>query len=132
LHTVGGVHLVLARTSKSSSSPTASTIEHDSQNLVPIMEESEDFSEDHFCGVEFDLLEKLEDSNSLNLMTISGNVIHYCPHKVPMGSVHSVFSSQLTSDCHNSVDSASFNMIVDGGCTQHMIPTYASFICDSC
>jgi hypothetical protein len=55
-------------------------------------------------------------------MTFSDNVIHYCPHKVTMGSVHSVVSSQVRSDCHDSLDSASFNMIVDSACTRHMIP----------
>lgn len=115
---------MLALTSDSSSSTESSPPESDLQNLVTIME-SEKFSEDHYGAVEFDLL---EDPDSLNLMTISSNFTDYCSLTIPMGSVHSVFSSQATSDCHDSLNSSSFNMIIDSSCTRHMIPFHKAII----
>ncbi len=116
---------MLALTSDSSSSTESSPPESDLQNLVTIMEESENFSEDHYGAVEFDLL---EDPDSLNLMTISINFTDYCSLTIPMGSVHSVFSSQVTSDCHDSLNSSSFNMTIDSSCTRYMIPFHNAII----
>lgn len=122
--TVGGVNSVLASDVVSSSSVALSS-QPEPQTLVPIVEESEELYEEQFGTVEFDLL---EDSISLNLMTISRNVTPYCDLKVLMGSVCSVVSSQVIFDCHDVLALTSFHMIIYSGCTQHMIPFKKVFI----
>ncbi len=122
---IGGVNSVLASSIPSSSliSDTVTT-SAPSSSLEPILEDSNEVPEDHYGGVEFDLL---EDSNSLNVMTISGTVTPYFEFIVPMGSVRSVASSQVTLD-HAITCPRTFDLIVDSGCTRHMFPFKEAFI----
>jgi len=68
----------------------------------------------------------LDSVHSLEVTSTSGNVTPYDTFSIPMGSVRSVVSSQVTTDCHKSF-SGHFNLIVDSGCTRHMFPFEQAF-----
>jgi hypothetical protein len=108
--TVGGVNSVLA--------PQIPVDDLNNHNT----EESEDLVAGHTGSVEFDLLD------SLAITTINDEVSPYFDLNHPMGSVHSVSSSQLSnlSDCHDGT--LRFNLIVDSSCTRHMFPFKELFI----
>lgn len=93
--TVGGVNSVLVASPDSHSTSDCDVTITDSSHLAPILEDSETVLEHHYGSVELDLLES---PDSLNVLTISGNVTPFSDFKVPMGSVHSDFSSQVLSD----------------------------------
>jgi hypothetical protein len=93
--TVGCVNSVLAPSSSSDTSPNHDGNMNDSSPLVPISKDCDTMFEDHYDNVEFDLLES---PNSLDVMTISGNISPYSDFKVPMDSMRSIASSQVTSD----------------------------------
>jgi hypothetical protein len=83
-------------------------------NLSSIPEESspdEDFDSD----VEYDLLDGISSDNDF-----SGAVYPYSVLKVPLGLVKSASASRLVSQDHNQ-DSSSFYVIIDSGCTKHMV-----------
>jgi hypothetical protein len=58
-------------------------------------------------------------------MTINNQVTPYSDFRHPMGSIHSVSSSQPPD---TSIGSLHFNLIVDSGCTRHMFPYKDLFI----
>ncbi len=93
--------------------------------LSSITEELDEHSEDHFGSVEFDLLEA---PNSLGIMTISDEVSPNIALNIPLGSVHSVISSQVNQDNVNVTPTSTFDVIVDSGCTRHMFPYQDTFI----
>jgi hypothetical protein len=89
---VGGVNSVLA---DSLLKNTASDTLQERPSLSPIMDEPAALSIDDFAEVEFDLL---ENHDSLGVMAINGQVSAYSDLSIPLGSVRSVLSSQLTQD----------------------------------
>jgi len=123
--TVGSVSSVSASLeSQTISTPSG----ENSRPLSPVLEEPEDNLEvDHTGNVEFDLLEEF---GSLGVTSTSEIVLPYSPpiFKFPLGSgsVHSVSSSRITNE--KSSTKNSFNLIVDSGCTRHMVPFRSAFI----
>jgi hypothetical protein len=61
-------------------------------------------------------------------MTIGGEVTPYSTLSIPLGSVHSAKSSQVSTDCQLSSSSSSFNIIFNSGCTRHMFLHRESFL----
>jgi hypothetical protein len=101
---VGSVNSVMAENEVQ----LADTIVNDS--LTSISEEDPDQCVDFISPVEFDLL---EDPNSLDVMTISGQVSPYLSYKFPLGSVHSIFASQITSsNSHTNTGSTALILLV--------------------
>jgi hypothetical protein len=102
----GGVNSVIAPTHNEQ-------IIHDKPTenigLHPIPEEQSDSNDDTFAPVEFDLLEA---TNSLDVMTINGHVTPYTDLNIPLGSVHSVYSSQVTQDHTQSFNPSSLDVII--------------------
>ncbi len=92
---------------------------NDQSNLVSGEADSNNQDDDHNGAVEFDLLDSLE------VMTINNQVTPYSDFRHPLGSVHSVSSSQPPD---TSIGSLHFNLIVDSGCTRHMFPYKELFI----
>lgn len=89
----GGVNSVLAPEIPSSVITNTEDLptEH---RLTSILEESDTLYNDHIKPVEFDFL---ENSDSLEVTSISNQVSPYLFFKYPMGSVSSVFASQVIS-----------------------------------
>jgi hypothetical protein len=119
---VSGVNLVMAANDSHIFEASESTVGH---SLTSISEESDDYPDDHFGNVEFDLL---EGTTSLDVMTIGGEVTPYSTLSIPLGSVHSAKSSQVSTDCQLSSSSSSFNIIFNSGCTRHMFLHRESFL----
>jgi hypothetical protein len=92
--------------------------------LPTIMEAPDESEADLHSPVEFDLLVP---PDNLGVTPISGNNLPYSGFKFPLGSVHSVSSSQATADCHLHDTTTDFNLIVDSECTKHMFPYHRLF-----
>jgi hypothetical protein len=106
---VGGVNSVSVSSLTSFTENPSLTSVTVTQQLILILEDAGDLADDHFGNVEFDLL---DEPNSLDVTTISGIVTPYFDFKVPLGSVRSVLSSQLSLDPSTST-TTTFDMIVD-------------------
>jgi hypothetical protein len=94
---VGSVNSVMASNDSHALETSLASDSNAAHLLTSISEESDDYSDDHFGNVEFDLL---KGPNSLDVMTISGEVTPYSTLSIPLGSVCIVFSSQVSTDCH--------------------------------
>jgi len=95
------------------------------RSLSPVLEEPEEsYADDHIASVEFDLLENF---GSLDLTTSEIGLLYSAPALIsPLGSVCSASSSQLNSAQESSPHH--FKLIVDSGCTRHMVPFRSAFI----
>jgi hypothetical protein len=93
-----------------------------SSGLATITKEPE--SDDFESEVEFDLL--TPDANQH--VTTSGTSFMYSDLTVPLGSVCSASSSNLSLQGSTTGDSSKFDVIIDSGCTCHMMPFHQHFI----
>ncbi len=108
---------------------SSSIVHADVSNSLPtIQEDSEELAEDdHVGSVEFDLLDGL---GSLGITSTSEIALPYVAStfKCPLGSVRSVSSSKIIHTLNEHSSSEHFNLIVDSGCTRHMLPYRSAFI----
>jgi len=108
---------------------SSSIVHVDVSNSLPtIQEDSEELAEDdHDGSIEFDLLDGL---GSLGVTSASKIALPYVAStfKCPLGSVRSVSSSKLIHTSNEPYSSEHFNLIVDSGCTRHMLPYRSAFI----
>ena len=117
---LGTARSAILSSSNHSLSPSDTNL---TSGLTTIDQESE--SEDLESNVEFDLL--AHDSNQ-DVTTTSGNNFMYSDLMVPLGSVFST-SSSYTSSQSSSMDTPSkFDVIINSGCTRHMMPYCHLFI----
>jgi hypothetical protein len=113
----GGVNSVLAPTTNEHI--MTPEIPHVTPALTPAIEEPTDFNDDDFGNVEFDLLENFD---GLAITTTNAEVTLYDALNIPLGSVSSVFSSQVSQSIFQTSSPSSFNVIIDSGSTRHMFP----------
>jgi hypothetical protein len=98
----------------------------DSSSGLPTITEENDIDSDDFeSEVEFDLLTS---EAPLPVTTTSGTSYMYSDLMVPLGSVRSVSSSTMSVPGSNNSDSSKFDVIIDSGCTRHMMPFRQHFI----
>jgi hypothetical protein len=82
-----------------------------------------DGKEDYDCVVEFVLRHSVDQ----DVTSISRNDSPYSHLKVPLGLVRSILLYNLTDHSTNSY-LTKFDMIIESGCTHHMMPFQTKFI----